>query len=73
MMSSHSDVAQLRIQIEAECQAIQHLMLFSSSASHRVISTKYRNLERYHDQLKPLLGESQATSLIVDMYDRIVR
>jgi hypothetical protein len=73
MMNSHSEVAQLRIQIEAECQAIQHLMLFSSSASHCVISTKYRNLERYHDRLKPLLGECQATSLIVDTYDRIVK
>lgn len=70
---STSEVAQLRTQIEAECQAIQHLMLFSTHASHHVITTKYRNLERYHDQLKPLLGENQATSLIVDTYDRIVK
>ncbi len=68
-----SEVAKLRQQIELECQAIQHLMQFSVLASHRVIDRRYRNLDQYRDQLKSLAGDDQATSIVVDIYNQLVK
>jgi hypothetical protein len=70
---SHSEIARLRARIEAECQALQNLMLFSSVASHCSIDARYRNLEWCHDQLKPLVGEKQAIAFIVDIYNQQVK
>lgn len=67
---SQSEVAQLRARIEEECQAMQNLMRFSSVASHRSIDARYKSLERYHAQLAPLVGEEQATGIIVDIYNQ---
>jgi len=69
---STSELVKLREQIELECQAIQHLMDFSAVASHRVIDRRYRNLDQYCDQLKSLVGEHQATSIVVDIYNQFV-
>jgi hypothetical protein len=68
-----SEVARLRQQIELECQAIQHLMQFSVVASHHAINGRYRNLDQYRDQLKTLVGEDQATSIVVDIYNQLVK
>ncbi len=64
-----SEVARLRQQIELECQAIQHLMQFSIVASHQAINGRYRNLDQWRDQLKTLIGDDQATSIVVDTYN----
>jgi len=68
-----SEVARLRQQIELECQAIQHLMQFSVVASHHAVNGRYRNLDQCHDQLKSLVGEEQATSIVVDTYNQLVK
>jgi len=68
-----SEVAKLRQQIELECQAIQHLMQFSVLASHRAINRRYLNLDQCRDQLKTLVGEEQATSIVVDIYNQLVK
>jgi len=68
-----STVARLREQIELECQAIQHLMLFSTTASHRVINGRYRKLEEYHQQLRTLVGEEHAVDIVVDIYNQQVK
>jgi len=70
---STSELVKLREQIELECQAIQHLMHFSAFASHRVITRRYRNLDRCRDKLKSLVGEEQATSIVVDTYNQLVK
>jgi hypothetical protein len=70
---STSELVKLREQIELECQAIQHLMDFSVVASHRVIDRRYRNLDQYRDQLKSLVGEDQATGIVVDIYNQLVK
>ncbi len=67
---STSELAKLREQIELECQALQHLMHFSAFASHHAINRRYRNLDRHHNQLKPLVGEEQATGILVDIYNQ---
>jgi hypothetical protein len=70
---STSELIKLREQIELECQAIQHLMDFSVVASHRVIDRRYRNLDQYCDQLKSLVGDDQATGIVVDIYNQLVK
>ena len=70
---STSELVRLREKIELECQVIQHLMDFSAVASHCVIDKRYRNLDQYRDQLKSLVGEDQATSIVVDIYNRLVK
>lgn len=68
-----SEVARLREQIELECRAIQHLMQASAVASHRVISRKYQNLDRCHLQLKELVSEEEALSIMIDTYNQVVK
>lgn len=70
---STSELARLREQIELECQALQHLMHFSAVASHRSVDRRYRNLDQYRDQLAPLVGEDQATDIMVDIYSHWVK
>ena len=67
---STSELARLREQIELECQALQQLIQFSAVASHRSINRRYRSLDRCHEQLKPLVGEDQATTIVVDIYNQ---
>ena len=70
---SSSELARLREQIELECQAMQHIMQFSAVASHHSINRRYRSLDRYRDQLKPLVGEVQATNIVVDIYNQCIK
>jgi len=70
---STSELARLREQIELECQALQNMMQFSAVASHRSITRRYRSLDRCRDQLKPLVGEDQATNIVVDIYNQWVK
>ena len=70
---STSELARLREQIALECQALQHMMQFSAVASHRSINRRYRSLDRCRDQLKPLVGEDQATNIVVDIYNQWVK
>jgi hypothetical protein len=68
-----SEVAKLREQIELECQALQHLMLFSAVASHDSIKQRYKNLDRYHEQLKALVGAEEAIDMLADIYKQWVK
>lgn len=68
-----SEIARLRRQIELECQAMQNIMRYSAVASHRAINRRYRNLDSCHEQLKTLVGEEQAVSIVCDIYNKWVR
>lgn len=61
-----SEVARLRQQIEAECQAMLHLAGFRQTASHEMITAAYDRLGEHHDQLVKLLGQQQAAEMIVE-------
>jgi hypothetical protein len=69
---STSELARLRKQRELECQALQRLTHFSEVASHRSVERRYRNLDRWRDQLAPLVGEEQATGMGVAIYNQVV-
>jgi hypothetical protein len=73
MDENKSSIAQLRAQIEVECQVIQHMRLFAISASHEAIKQRYQRLANYHDQLTSFVGDERATDTIVEIYDEVVK
>ena len=69
-----SEIARIREQIEAECQALYHLQsLPAMCASHEIIQTRYKALDSYHEQLKGVVGESVATETVVTIYNKEVQ
>jgi hypothetical protein len=68
-----SDVARVRANIEAECQALQNLSLFSRTASHEIINARFKSLDACHRELRTLVGENEATSTVVAIYNEIVQ
>lgn len=68
-----SEVARIRANIEAECEALQHLALFSCVGSHDIISARFKSLDACHQELCAIMGENAATSTIVAIYNEIVR
>ena len=69
---SMSEIARIREQIELECQALANMQLFSAVASYRSIRHHYDNLDRYREQLSMLVGEQEATKIVVDIYNEQV-
>jgi hypothetical protein len=49
------------------------MRLFSASASHEAIKQRYQRLASYHNQLESIIGDEQATTTIVDIYDKVVK
>jgi len=68
-----SDVARTRANIKAECEALRHLMLFSQSASHEIIHTRFQALDTCHQELRAVMPEQEATSLLVAIYMDVVQ
>lgn len=62
----NSEVARLRQQIELECQALRYLSSFRATASHEIITAAYDRLGEHHIQLINLIGEQQATMVVVN-------
>jgi hypothetical protein len=71
--NNKSDVARIRANIEAECQALQHMALFARTASHEIINAKFQRLDACHQELRAIVGENEATSTIVAIYNDVVR
>lgn len=63
-----SEVARLRAQIEAECQAMRHLESFTARASHEAILNQYKSIGRTRDQLAEYVGEEEAASIAFASY-----
>ncbi len=70
---SGSEIAQLRAQIERECQALQNMMQLAAVASHHTINARYKSMDRCYQKLKPLVGEEQATEMICETYNQVVK
>ncbi|GAC1691870.1 MAG: hypothetical protein PVS3B1_30730 [Ktedonobacteraceae bacterium] len=68
-----SEVAQLREKIEYEIQAMKWgLTGFAAIASHKVIENKYNQIGNYQDQLGELIGETEASKVVVDTYIKLM-
>ena len=68
-----SDVARIRASIEAECAALNNLALFSRTGSHDIINAKYKALDDYHQELSNIMGEKEAISTVVAIYNEVVQ
>ena len=72
-MEHKSDVARLRERIELECQAIRRVFEEPAiMASHASIEARYRNLDGLAQELKPLVGDEEATDVLVEIYNEVV-
>ncbi len=74
MQENKSEVARLRQDIELTCQSMrQGFTGFASAARHAIIAHKYHQLGQYQEQLGRLVGEEQATELMVETYNKVVK
>lgn len=72
---SISEVSHLRAQVELEYEAmVRGLSSFAEgSAMHEFISARMARIEGYHSELTKEVGESEATQIICDLYDKTIR
>lgn len=71
-ITNKSEIARLRYQIEAECQALHSLSLPSSCATHEMISARYRVLDRSTQELGTHVGKEEATQTMLGIYNTTV-
>jgi hypothetical protein len=67
-----SEVARIRASIEAECEALNNLTLFSCTGGHDIINAKYKALDAHHQELSSIVGEKEAISTVVAIYNDVV-
>ena len=68
-----SEVARIRRQIEAECEAMRLAMNgYAVVASHRIIDNRYRSLGKRHEELEKHVGKEQANAIVLDIYTKVV-
>ncbi len=67
-----SEVAHLREQVELEYEAMMRGLndFAEGSAIHEFISARMARVEGYHHELAEELGESEATQIICELYNK---
>jgi len=71
-LESKSEVARLMQQIELEYEAAQRgLYGFAAGAArHEFINARVENIGRYHERLKTLVGEQEATKALSEALEQ---
>jgi len=72
MEENKSEVARLMWQIEQEYEAAQRRMygFAAGAAKHEFINARVENIGRYHEKLKTLVGEQEATKALAQALER---
>ena len=72
MQEQKSEVAQLlqRISLEYEAAARGLTGLSAGSAKHSFITARLERIGAYHEQLASMIGEVQATQLVIELAER---
>jgi hypothetical protein len=66
---AESQVARIRAQIEAECEAMRNGFYgYAITAPHQFIHARYDRLGKLQDELAQYVGEHQATQEVVAFY-----
>jgi hypothetical protein len=66
---STSEVQRLREQILLECEALNRALNdFAMSGRHEFITHRYESLGSYQDRLGALIGEDEATRVVLETY-----
>ncbi len=69
MAENTSEVARIRNQIEAEYVAAQRgLQGYAIVSRHQFITTCMDNMGRYHRQLVEIVGETEATDIVAQVF-----
>ena len=69
-----SEIARIRQQIEAECEAMRLAMYgYAAVASHKVIENRYKSLGKRLAELEQHVGEEEADAIVVEIYTKVVR
>ncbi len=64
-----SEVARIRLLIEREYEAAEHLQSgLAITARHAFITARMENIGRYHEQLIPLVGENEANRVLCEAF-----
>ena len=57
-----------------ECLALQHFSHgFAQVGSHDIVHRRYQAIDHYNNLLADLIGKEEATNILVDIYNRIVK
>lgn len=69
--ANQSEIAALRGRIHAQNQAARWAItgLAAGTAQHRFITARFKKMEEYHSQLAELVGEQEATNMLVEIFD----
>ena len=68
-----SEVARIRQQIEAECEAMRLAMYgYAVVASHKVIENRYNSLGKRQEELEQHVGKEEANAIVVEIYTKVV-
>jgi hypothetical protein len=74
MGKNDDKIERLKQRIEDECLAMKRqLDDQQAKPSHAAISQQYYTLDCYHEQLKTLVGEQEATMILYEIYSRILQ
>lgn len=70
MMHNQSEVARLKAQLNAECEAARLAMTgYAEVARHETITARMENMGALHEELKGIIGEREATEALVKAMD----
>ena len=68
-----SQIAQLKRQIEEECQAMKQAMCgFRQTASHDIIHHQYNSIGALQEQLEQVVGKKEAADIMVRTYMKVM-
>ncbi|QBD80200.1 hypothetical protein EPA93_31165 [Ktedonosporobacter rubrisoli] len=68
-----SEVAQLRAQIELECEAMKNALYgYAQVANHEAINYRYAQLGAYQEQLETLLEPHAAAAIMLEIYQQVM-
>lgn len=72
-MEPTSEITRLRESIRLEYEAAQRALhsLASGTAKHEFISKRMGNMQKSHEQLKTIVGEQEATRLVVETIEAV--
>ena len=69
-----SEVAQLRLRIAEEYEAMQRGLMGMAwgTAKHDFIQARMKRVDDYHDMLAQHVGEKEATQTICELYEQVI-
>jgi len=67
-MANQSEIARIREQLDAECEAARNGMYgYAETSKHEFITARMENMSKLHDELRELVGEEADKILIEGM------